>query len=75
MNLVELSAARAQKIYEYGEIAYEIRLLEQRLRIAEMQQNQILVVLESLEQQIDNLTEKTEISEKKDEENLEKSKK
>jgi len=40
-----------------------------------MQQNQILVVLESLEQQIDNLTEKTEISEKKDEENLEKSKK
>lgn len=57
MNLQELQAARAQKIYEYGEIAYELRLLEQRVAALEHQQRQLTLILEDLEEKIENFEE------------------
>lgn len=54
MNLQELQAARAQKIYEYGEAAYELNLLQQRTNILQHQQHQIVLVLQNLEEEIDN---------------------
>jgi chaperonin cofactor prefoldin len=56
MNLAELQAARAQKIYEYGEISYELRLLEYRMDALSKQFTSVADTLDELEQKIDNLT-------------------
>lgn len=56
MNLAELQAARAQKIYEYGEISYELRLLEYRMDSLSKQFTSVAETLDDLEQKIDELT-------------------
>lgn len=55
MNLVQLEATRAQKLYEYGDISYEIYVLEERIRDLHRKKESIELHIQMLESEIDQM--------------------
>jgi hypothetical protein len=53
MDIEQLQAARAQLVYEFGEIEYERRLHVQRVQYLEQQYNQKLAELQEVEAELD----------------------
>ena len=67
MDIQELSAARMQKLYEFGEIEFERSLLKQQLKNLNTLYSTTVSELVDIETQINRLTQSVQTNEKKSE--------